>query len=156
MVFGNCDWMSAQDIEFTMRLLIKASLCCYVAAIKENKTQISALPFDFGKTGKGKTTMRDRSHDDAMAEVYRDDPAFALQVLNSILEDGDQEELLITLRQMAKAFGGVQAIAEKAQINPTQLYRTLSAEGNPALGNFSAILKAMGMRLSVTALDTVA
>jgi probable addiction module antidote protein len=93
--------------------------------------------------------MRDRSHDDAMAEMYRDDPAFALEVLNSILEEGDQGELMVTLRQMAKAFGGVQTVAEQAQLNPTQLYRTLSPDGNPALSNFSAILKAMGMRLSV-------
>lgn len=93
--------------------------------------------------------MRDRAHDGAMAEIYREDPAFVVEMLNSILEDGDQGELLIALRQIAKAFGGVQAIAEQAHLNPTQLYRTLSPEGNPALSSFSAILKAMGMRLSV-------
>jgi probable addiction module antidote protein len=95
--------------------------------------------------------MKDKTHDDAMAEVYRKDPAYAMQLLNAILEDGDQSEFLIALRQMAKAFGGVQAVAEQAQLNPTQLYRTLSPDGNPALSNFSAILKAMGMRLSVQA-----
>ena len=95
--------------------------------------------------------MKDKSHDDAMAEAYRKDPAYALQLLNAILEDGDQSEFLIALRQMAKAFGGVQAVAEQADLNPTQLYRTLSPDGNPALSNFSAILKAMGMRLSVQA-----
>jgi len=47
-------------------------------------------------------------------------------VINGILEDGDQAELLIVLRQMAQAFGGVQAVAEQAHLNPTQLYRTLS------------------------------
>ena len=93
--------------------------------------------------------MKDRAHDEAMAEVYREDPAYALQLLNSILEDGDQSELLMALRQIAKAFGGVQAVAEQAHLNPTQLYRSLSADGNPALSSFSAILKAMGMRLSV-------
>lgn len=93
--------------------------------------------------------MRDRAHDDAIAEAYREDPAFAVEMLNSILEDGDQSELLIALRQIAKALGGVQAIAEQAHLNTTQLYRTLSPEGNPALSSFSAILKAMGMRLSV-------
>ena len=95
--------------------------------------------------------MKSRAHDEAMAEVYRKDPDFARQVINNILEDenGDQGELLIVLRQMAKAFGGVQAVAEQAHLNPTQLYRTLSPEGNPALSNFSAILKAMGLRLSV-------
>ena len=93
--------------------------------------------------------MKDRPHDEAMAELYREDPEYALQLLNSILQEGDQGELLITLRQMAKAFGGVSAIAEQAHLNPTQLYRTLSPEGNPALSSFSAILNVMGLRLAV-------
>lgn len=100
--------------------------------------------------------MKDRAHDDAMAEMYRENPEFARQVINSILEDenGDQGELLIVLRQMTKPFGGMQAVAEQAHLNPTQLYRILSPEGNPALSSFSAILKAMGMRLSVQPLHT--
>jgi probable addiction module antidote protein len=93
--------------------------------------------------------MRDRTHDDAMAERFRDDPEYALELLNAILRDGDQAELLIALRQMAKAFGGVQRIADEARLNPTQLYRTLSAEGNPELSSLSAILRAMGLRLAV-------
>ncbi|MEB0141241.1 MULTISPECIES: addiction module antidote protein [unclassified Undibacterium] len=96
--------------------------------------------------------MKSRAHDDAMTELYRDDPDFALQVINSILEGGDQAELLVVLRQMAGAFGGVRALAEKAHLNPTQLYRTLSPTGNPALSNFSAILKVMGLRLAVQAI----
>jgi probable addiction module antidote protein len=93
--------------------------------------------------------MKDRTHDETMAEQFRDDPAYAVELLNSILEDGEQGELLIVLRQMARAFGGVQEIAEKANLNPTQLYRTLSEEGNPALSSLTAILKAMGLRLAV-------
>lgn len=93
--------------------------------------------------------MRDRSHDEAMAEVFQQDPAYALELLDSILEDGEQGELLIALRQMAKAFGGVQGVAEKAQLNPTQLYRTLSQQGNPELSSLVAILRAMGLRLAV-------
>jgi probable addiction module antidote protein len=92
--------------------------------------------------------MKVRTHDEAMAEVYREDPAYALQLLNSILEDGDQAELLAVLRQLAKAFGGMQ-VADKAHLNPTQIYRTLSPDGNPALSSFRAILDAMGMRLAV-------
>ena len=99
--------------------------------------------------------MTSRPNDEAMAEIYRDDPDLALHVINSILEDGDQAELLIVLRQMTKAFGGVPTVAEKANLNPTQLYRTLSPSGNPALRNFSAILKAMGLRLSVTPVSSV-
>jgi probable addiction module antidote protein len=93
--------------------------------------------------------MRSRPHDEAMAELYRSDPAFAVEVINGILKDGDQSELLVVLRQMAQAFGGVQVVAEQAQLNPTQLYRTLSPKGNPALNSLLAILKAMGLRLAV-------
>lgn len=93
--------------------------------------------------------MKDRAHDDAMAELFREDPAFAMQYLNDVLEEGDQADLLIALRQMAKAFGGVPVIAEKAHLNATQLYRTLSAEGNPELRSLTAVLKAMGMRLAI-------
>jgi probable addiction module antidote protein len=93
--------------------------------------------------------MRDRSHDDAMAEIFQEDPAYAITLLNEILEDGEQAELLIVLRQMTKAFGGVSAVAEKAELNATQLYRTLSEQGNPELRSLSAILKAMGLRLAV-------
>jgi probable addiction module antidote protein len=84
-----------------------------------------------------------------MAELFREDPAFATDYLNSVLEDGEQPDVLVALRQMTKAFGGVPAIAERAQLNPTQIYRTLSPDGNPELRSLSAILKAMGLRLAV-------
>ncbi|MEG1055119.1 MAG: addiction module antidote protein [Janthinobacterium sp.] len=96
--------------------------------------------------------MKSRPHDDAMAELYYSDPALAREVINGILADGDQAELLTVLRQMTQAFGGVQVVAEQAHLNPTQLYRTLSPKGNPALSSLSAILKAMGMRLAVAPL----
>ncbi len=93
--------------------------------------------------------MRDRAHDDAMAEVFRKDPAYAVELLNNILEDGEQGEMLIALRQMTKAFGGVAKVAEQAQLNGTHIYRTLSANGNPEIRSLTAILKTMGLRLAV-------
>ena len=93
--------------------------------------------------------MKDRAHDEAMAELFQENPAYALELLNCILKDGEQGELLIALLQMAKAFGGVQSVAEKAHLNLTQLYRTLSPEGNPELSSLAAILKAMDLRLAI-------
>lgn len=98
--------------------------------------------------------MRSRLHDEAMAELYRSDPALALEVINSILADGDQAELMTVLRQLAQAVGGMQVVAEQAHLNPTQLYRTLSPKGNPALNSLTAILKAMGLRLAVQPLTS--
>ena len=90
-------------------------------------------------------------NDDVMAEIYRKDPAYALALLNDILGDPEAMpgELLVVLRQLAKAFGGVPAVAERAELNPTQLYRTLSPEGNPSLSSLTAILRALDMRLVV-------
>jgi probable addiction module antidote protein len=92
-----------------------------------------------------------KNHDDAMVERFKKDPDLAIELLNSILEEGDQGELMVTLRQMAKAFGGINKIAETANLNSTQIYRTLSEQGNPELRSLSAILKAMGLRLAVRA-----
>ena len=36
--------------------------------------------------------MRSKLHDEAMADLYRDDPALALDVINRIFEDGNQAE----------------------------------------------------------------
>lgn len=84
-----------------------------------------------------------------MAELFGEDLAFAADYLTSVLQEGEQADVMIALRQMAIAFGGVSVIAEKVQLNPTQLYRTLSATGNPELRSLSAVLKAMGLQLAV-------
>lgn len=57
------------------------------------------------------------------------------------------------MRQLAQAFGRVQAVAEQAHLNPTQIYRTLSPKGDPALSSLTAIVKAMGLWLFVLPLD---
>ncbi|ALE02852.1 DNA-binding protein [Bartonella ancashensis] len=93
--------------------------------------------------------MKDKPYDEVMAEAFRNDPAYAVELLNNILEDGEPTELLIALRQMAKAFGGIRNVAKSAALNPNQLYRTLSEKGNPEIKSLSAILRVMGLRLAV-------
>jgi len=90
-----------------------------------------------------------RSHEQATIESFRRDPRFAAEYLNTVLTDGDQEELMTALRLVAQAFGGVSKLAERAQLNATTLYRTLSPKGNPELKSMTSLLQAMGMRLAV-------
>lgn len=90
-----------------------------------------------------------KSHQDAKIESFRKDPSYAAAYLDTVLADGDQEEILLTVRYMTKAFGGIHTIAEKSDLNRNTLYRTLSNQGNPSLSSLSAILRTMGMRLSV-------
>ena len=90
-----------------------------------------------------------RSHEEATVGSFRKDPAFAAEYLNSVLEDGDQEQLMLALRRMSKAFGGVPKLAEQAELNVNTLYRTLSSKGNPELKSLRALLRAIGMQLTV-------
>lgn len=69
--------------------------------------------------------------------------------LTQLLQDGEQADLLVALRQMAMAHGGVRALAKEAELNATNLYRTLSPKGNPELRSLAAVLKALGLRLAV-------
>ena len=89
------------------------------------------------------------SHEKATIESFRRDPEFAAEYLNAVLEDGDRAELLVALRRLAEAYGGVSALARKADLNSRTLYRTLSPKGNPELRSLTALLRAMGMRLAV-------
>ena len=90
-----------------------------------------------------------RSHEMATVDSFRDNPAFAAAYLDAVLEDGDQQEIMLALRRLSEAFGGVQKLASAAKLNTTTLYRTLSPTGNPELRSMKALLKAMGLRLSV-------
>ena len=49
--------------------------------------------------------MKDRSHDESMAEQFHADPAYAAKLLTELLLNGDSAELAILLRQIARAFG---------------------------------------------------
>jgi len=91
-----------------------------------------------------------RSHEDATVESLRRDRQFAAAYLDQVLADGDQEELMLALRRLSEAFGGVTGLAQQAGLNSTTLYRTLSSNGNPELRTLRALLAAMGLRLSVS------
>jgi probable addiction module antidote protein len=90
-----------------------------------------------------------RDHEGATVESFRRDPSFAADYLNGVLADGDEQELMVALRRVAEAFGGVSKLASKAKLNATTLYRTLFPKGNPELRSMNSMLKGMGLRLAV-------
>ena len=90
-----------------------------------------------------------RSHEDATVESLRHDRKYAAAYLDQVLADGDQHELMLALRRLSEAFGGVQGLAQQAGLNANTLYRTLSGNGNPELRTLRALLDAMGLRLSI-------
>ena len=100
---------------------------------------------------KTKTTRKptSRSHEDATVASFRRDRKYAAAYLDQVLADGDQQELMLALRRLSEAFGGVAGLAQQAGLNATTLYRTLSCNGNPELRTLRALLDAMGLRLSI-------
>jgi probable addiction module antidote protein len=92
------------------------------------------------------------SHDEAVLRELRDNPEFAAEYLRAALEDDDEPSvLLIALRRIAEARGGIAKVAKAAGIERESLYRALSARGNPRLSTLVAVTKAVGLRLTVEA-----
>src|SRR4051794_37523051 len=92
------------------------------------------------------------THDEATVAMFREDPQLAAEYLNAVIEDGEQKELMLALRRIAEAFGGVTKVAEEAELNANTLYRTLSPQGNPELRSLTALFKTMGLRIAVAPL----
>ena len=95
------------------------------------------------------------AHDEAIVEELRRDPEFAAEYLKAALEDTDEPRvLLVALRHLAEAKGGMAKIAKAAGIERESLYRALSARGNPRLSTLTAVTKALGLRLTVETVST--
>lgn len=92
------------------------------------------------------------SHNEAVIRELRDDPEFAAEYLRAALEDVmEPRVLLIALRQLAEARGGIAKVAKAAGIERESLYRALSPRGNPRLSTLVAVTRAIGLKLTVEA-----
>lgn len=93
------------------------------------------------------------SHHDREVEELRADRKFAVAYLQVAMESLDNPEEraggLSALRAVAEAYGGLGAVAAQAGISRESLYRSLSPKGNPTLKTLIAVLKTLGLRLSV-------
>ena len=88
--------------------------------------------------------------DDSAA--YIDTPEAVAAFLQAALEDGDRQIIAATLGDVARS-QGMAMIAEKAGLAREALSKSLSADGNPRLTTPLGVLRAMGLRLSVTGND---
>ncbi|MGA7218211.1 MAG: addiction module antidote protein [Candidatus Sulfotelmatobacter sp.] len=99
--------------------------------------------------------MKDKtseSHDEVMRRRLRTNSKFAAEYLKATLEDAEEPAvLLIALRRIAEARGGIAKVAKAAGIERESLYRALSARGNPRLSTLVAVTKAVGLKLTVEA-----
>ncbi|CAG2142384.1 addiction module antidote protein [Cupriavidus plantarum] len=90
---------------------------------------------------------------EATIEALGQDRELAVEFLRAAMEELDDPENravgLLALRDIAEAYGGMTAVAQEAGITREALYRALSPSGNPTLKTIVAVLRAVGMRLSV-------
>jgi probable addiction module antidote protein len=85
-----------------------------------------------------------------MVKELRERPDFAAEYLKAALEDMDEPGvLLVALRRVAEARGGVAKVAKAAGVERESLYRALSARGNPRWSTLVAVTKAMGLKLTI-------
>ena len=77
------------------------------------------------------------------------DPQEAAAYLTTALEDGP-DVFLLALRDVADVHGGIKQLAEVTDLNRENMYRMLSEDGNPRISSLTAILHALGLKLSIT------
>ena len=71
------------------------------------------------------------------------------EYLNVVLEEGDYKFLPIALADIARARKAMTSVAKAAGVTRTNLYRSLSENGNPAFETIAKVAGSLGYRLAL-------
>lgn len=93
-----------------------------------------------------------RDYDEYLLRALKDTTDASL-FLNAAMEEGDRKLFLLCLREVVAAQGGMAKVARLAKLDRVNLYRMLSESGNPEYARLTALLGALGLRLSVAPLS---
>lgn len=77
------------------------------------------------------------------------DPIEASAYLNAALRGGDINFLLVALRDVAEAQGGITKISRKTKLNRANLYQMMSSHGNPRIHSLEQVLNVFGLKIGV-------
>ncbi|MFA6409608.1 MAG: addiction module antidote protein [Gammaproteobacteria bacterium] len=106
-------------------------------------------------TKKTKNITRTADYHEWLINSLRSNPKEAEMYLQAAFEeyqtDNNTEALLLAMRNVAEARGGISKLSKQTKLNRESLYKTLSARGNPKLQTFGVLLNALGFRLSIQA-----
>ncbi len=75
----------------------------------------------------------------------------AVAYLNAAVEENHLPTLLLALRHVVEARGGLGKLARDTKLNRAGLYRQLTEEGNPTISSFQTMLDALGFKLVIQA-----
>ena len=90
------------------------------------------------------------SYEESLFERLQD-PELARAYLEAAFEayekDRDTECLLLAMRDVAEAQGGIGELAKRTSISRQHLYEILASKHNPRLDNWLSILSGLGFRV---------
>jgi len=84
---------------------------------------------------------------------YLDSNEMIAEYLNTVLQDGDDAEMLLAIGNVAKAMG-MTKIAEKTGMSRPSLYKALSEGAKPQFSTIMKVLKAVGGQLHINPLTS--
>ena len=79
---------------------------------------------------------------------YLDSPEMIHEYLKAAFENGDSEQLLIAIGNVAKA-KGMTEIAKKADLSRQNLYKVLSPGSSPQFETVKKVVEALGCKLAI-------
>ena len=79
---------------------------------------------------------------------YLDSNEMIAEYLNAVLEDGNENEIITAIGNIAKAIG-MTKIAEETGLSRPSLYKALSDGSKPQFGTIMKVLKAVGGQIQV-------
>jgi len=79
---------------------------------------------------------------------YLDSNEMIAEYLNTVLEDGNDSEIIAAIGHIAKAIG-MTKIAEETGLSRPSLYKALSDGAKPQFGTILKVLKAVGGQIQI-------
>jgi probable addiction module antidote protein len=97
-----------------------------------------------------KKSSRSIPYDEWLINELKDNKLAVAYLNNALREsrDGDAESLellLVALKNVIQAHGGMAKIAKKAGLGRESLYKTVSTKGNPEFRTIAAVTHALGL-----------
>jgi probable addiction module antidote protein len=75
------------------------------------------------------------------------------EYLNTVLEEGDNSDVIIAIGHVAKSIG-MTKIADETGLSRPSLYKALSEGAKPQFGTIMKVLKAIGGQIRINPLST--
>ena len=97
------------------------------------------------------------SYEDSLIERLKDSElaqAYLEAAFDSYEKDGGTEALLLAMRDVAEAQGGIGQLAKRTAISRQHLYEILASKHNPRLDNWLSVLSGLGFRIRLERVAT--